>query len=33
MHTDKHNLILYAMIGTIGAVSFVVTLHLANKLD
>jgi hypothetical protein len=33
MHADKHNLVLYAAIGLIGAVSFVATLHLANKLD
>jgi hypothetical protein len=33
MRLDRHNLIILGAIGTVGAISFVITIHLSTKLE
>jgi|HubBroStandDraft_4_1064222.scaffolds.fasta_scaffold02983_18 hypothetical protein len=33
MRLDKHNLTILAAIGVVGAISFVITIHLSTKLE
>lgn len=32
MKLDRHNVLILAAIGTVGAISFVITIHLSTKL-